>query len=64
MLAHRTQIKNEPNCLISGLLSKGATTYPRLCLALRNLILDEVSKDAYKDFTRLPETAKLLPRRS
>jgi len=62
MLAHRTQIKNEPNCLISGLLNKRATTYPRLCLALRNLILNEVSKDARKDFTRLPEIVSEVKR--
>ncbi|MFQ6064978.1 MAG: DNA double-strand break repair nuclease NurA [Candidatus Bathyarchaeia archaeon] len=55
MLAHRTQVKNEPNSLISNLLNRPATTYPRLCLALRNLIIDEVSTDAHEDFTRLPE---------
>ena len=55
MLAHRNQVRNEPNSLISSLLKKRATTYPRLCLALRNLIIDEVSKDAHEDFTRLPE---------
>ncbi len=55
MLAHRNQVRNEPNSLISSLLKKRATTYPHLCLALRNLIMDEVSKDAHEDFTRLPE---------
>jgi len=62
MLAHRTQIKNEQNSLISGLLKRRATTYPRLCLVLRNLIIDEVSKDAHEDFTRLPEIVSEIKR--
>ncbi|UCE43680.1 MAG: DNA double-strand break repair nuclease NurA [Candidatus Bathyarchaeota archaeon] len=55
MLGHRTQVKNEAISLISNLRNQCAATYPRLCLALRNRIIDEVSKDAYEDFTRLPE---------
>ncbi len=52
---HRTKSKRENNSLISGSLRKHETTYPFLCLALRNLILDEVSKDVHNDFLRLPE---------
>ncbi|NIP66596.1 DNA double-strand break repair nuclease NurA, partial [Candidatus Bathyarchaeota archaeon] len=55
MLDHRTQVRNKPNSLISGLLKRRPKTYPHLCLALRNLILHEASKDAHQDFTRLPE---------
>jgi len=62
MLAHRTQNRKEQNSLISSLLKRRTTTYPRLCLALRNLIIDEVSKDAHEDFTRLPEIVSEVKR--
>ena len=60
MLAHRTQVRNGQNSLISSLPNRRATTYPRLCLALRDLILEEVSRDAHEDFTRLPEIISAL----
>jgi len=60
MLAHRTQIKKENGSQISSLLKKRATTYPRLCLALRNVILNEVSKDAQKDLLRLPQVISTI----
>ena len=53
MLTHRTQIRKETSSLISSLLKKRATIYPRLCLALRNRIIDEVSKDVHEDFMKL-----------
>jgi hypothetical protein len=62
MLAHRNQVKNRPSSLISSLLKKRATTYPHLCLALRNLIIEEVSKDAHEDFTRLPQLISEIKR--
>lgn len=60
MYAHRTQIKKENDSPISSLLKTRATTYPRLCLALRNLILNEVSKDAQKDLLRLPQVVSAI----
>ncbi len=62
MLAHRTQTRNESNSLISSLLNKRSTTYPHLCLALRNLIIHEISKDAHEDFTKLPEIVSEVER--
>lgn len=59
MLAHRTQNKNESKSLIS-LLKARVTTYPRLCLALRNLILDEVSKDVQNDLLKLPQVVSAI----
>jgi len=63
MMSHRTQIKRENNSLISGSLKGRITTYPHLCLSLRNLILDEVSKDAQDDFLRLPEVVSVVKER-
>jgi hypothetical protein len=63
MLAHRTKNKKEPNSLISNLLRERATTYPRLCLALRSLILDEVSKDVQEDLLRLPQVVSAVKER-
>jgi len=60
MLAHRTQNKNESKTLIRSLLKTRATTYPRLCLALRNLILDEVSKDVQNDLLKLPQVVEAI----
>jgi len=59
-MSHRTQIKKGNNSLISGSLREHKTTYPRLCLALRNLILDEVSKDVREDFLKLPEVVSMV----
>ena len=63
MLAYRTKNKREPNSLISNLLRERATTYPRLCLALRSLILDEVSKDVQEDLLRLPQVVSAVKER-
>lgn len=57
---HRTQSKKESTFLISGSLRERKTTYPRLCLALRSLILDEVSKDVHEDFLKLPEVVSAI----
>ena len=62
MLAHRTQVRNKSDSQISSLLKRRATTYPRLCLALRNLIIEEVSKDAHEDFMRLPQIVSEVKR--
>ncbi|MEM2936304.1 MAG: hypothetical protein QW231_03910, partial [Candidatus Bathyarchaeia archaeon] len=63
MTAHRTQIENDTNSLISSLVKERTTTYPRLCLALRNLILDEVSQDIHEDILRLPEVVSAIRER-
>lgn len=60
MITHHTQIKRKQNSLISGLLKESRKTYPKLCLTLRNLILDEVSKDVHEDFMRLPQLASAI----
>ncbi|MFQ6080614.1 MAG: DNA double-strand break repair nuclease NurA [Candidatus Bathyarchaeia archaeon] len=62
-MSHRTQTKRENNSLISGSLRERKTTYPRLCLALRNLILDEVSRDVHEDFLKLPEVVSAVKER-
>ena len=59
-MSYRTQTRRENNSLISGSLRKRKRTYPRLCLALRNLILDEVSKDVHEDFLKLPEVVSAV----
>ncbi len=63
MVAHHTQPKEGRNSLISNLLKEQTTTYPRLCLALRNLILDEVSKDVQDDLLKLPQVVSEIKRR-
>jgi len=63
MTAHRTQIEDDTNSLISSLVKERVTTYPRLCLALRNLILDEVSQDIHEDILRLPEVISAIRER-
>ncbi len=59
-MSYRTQTRRENNSLISGSLRERKRTYPRLCLALRNLILDEVSKDVHEDFLKLPEVVSAV----
>jgi hypothetical protein len=59
MQAHHTQNKRDENSLISDLFN----TYPRLCLALRNLILTEASKDASKDLQRLPKIISIIKKK-
>lgn len=63
MVSHHTQGKVGHDSLISSLLKEHTTTYPRLCLALRNLILDEVSKDVRSDLLKLPQVVSEIKKR-
>lgn len=63
MVAHRTKNKSAQDSLISGSLKRRVMTYPRLCLALRNLILDEVSKDVCDDISNLPQVVSAVRER-
>jgi hypothetical protein len=63
MIAHHTHIKKEQNTLKSDLLKETRMTYPHLCLALRNMILNEVSKDVNSDFLKLPQVVSAIKRK-
>ncbi len=63
MMTHHAQFRKERVSLISGLLKKRSTTYPHLCLALRDLIMDEVFNDLKDDCFRLPQIVYTIRRR-
>jgi len=63
MVSHHTRGEVGRDSLISRLPGERVTTYPRLCLALRSLILDEVSEDVCEDLLGLSQVVSEVRRR-